>query len=764
MDLITKQQEIELIVNKYNDIIGGVAKRLNREHSLYSSVENIEAIQRLEEENRLLRIGIIGRVKAGKSSLLNALIFDGKSVLPKAATPMTAALTMISYGEQLSAEVDLFSSQDIDNIKNKYHEYENEKARLVEKYKEELKNKRRANKKKKNDQKSESREIDKAGNDSKEKNDSNEEIKRREISEKAEKKAINELKNKIELVSAFEQYQKIKESGIENIDQLKDEINFGASSYSELTKRLVDYVGADGKYMPFTKSVHIILPDEKLKDIQIVDTPGVNDPVQSREERTRELLKYCDVVLVVSPSGQFLSSQDTDLMDRITSKNGVRELFVVASQVDNQLSGSIKRDSNGDLHTAIDLVKDQLAKHMHSTISKLKENSPEVGDTYDQLIESSNEKIIHTSGICQTMISFWDKRSEWDDSTLHAWKNLVKHYPDFFSDSDKNLSITNLEKLSNISNVHNIIRNVRKQKDEILAKRKEEFIDTKMNSLQKYIDKLRLVIEQRLDEINNSDVSELKKKRKEINKIKTKGTIYLDAEYHLQVSGLKNSLKEILIKKLDIYYNNAKKDIGKAEGIETETWTTRGGFLWLRKDHHQRDYTTVRTGAVRSSIEELTSNIEMEINNESEEYLSKWRKQTPEKLIGTIRLHVDDEYLEREKITEAFNIVFNQIVYPELNYSGKLPETLSPRGKLIETQAENYLEEAGFYVTSLRSRILKDIQDYAEKISEVLKSVNLSQEFFSNYDAILSEMEELINNKEISIDKYNKLLNELKSI
>ena len=43
-----------------------------------------------------LRIGIMGRVKAGKSTFLNALLFDGQPVLPQAATPKTANLTRIT--------------------------------------------------------------------------------------------------------------------------------------------------------------------------------------------------------------------------------------------------------------------------------------------------------------------------------------------------------------------------------------------------------------------------------------------------------------------------------------------------------------------------------------------------------------------------------------------------------------------------------------------------------------------------------------------
>lgn len=54
----------------------------------------------MAREGRNLRVGIIGRVKAGKSSLLNALMFAGNDVLPKAATPMTASLTILRYTDQ----------------------------------------------------------------------------------------------------------------------------------------------------------------------------------------------------------------------------------------------------------------------------------------------------------------------------------------------------------------------------------------------------------------------------------------------------------------------------------------------------------------------------------------------------------------------------------------------------------------------------------------------------------------------------------------
>ena len=46
-----------------------------------------------------LTIGVIGQMKCGKSTFLNSFVFKD-DVLPAATTPMTAALSIITYGEK----------------------------------------------------------------------------------------------------------------------------------------------------------------------------------------------------------------------------------------------------------------------------------------------------------------------------------------------------------------------------------------------------------------------------------------------------------------------------------------------------------------------------------------------------------------------------------------------------------------------------------------------------------------------------------------
>lgn len=115
MDIIQLNNQIEEFVNKYD--LSHDALALKQEHAIQKSEEWQRVLDSFAEQGRVLRIGIIGRVKAGKSSMLNALLFNGNDILPKAATPMTAALTIMEYSENVSAEVDFLPNKTLNKSK-----------------------------------------------------------------------------------------------------------------------------------------------------------------------------------------------------------------------------------------------------------------------------------------------------------------------------------------------------------------------------------------------------------------------------------------------------------------------------------------------------------------------------------------------------------------------------------------------------------------------------------------------------------------------
>lgn len=744
MNLINTLEKLEHIVTKYNHIIGNESKSLLTEYALQDSVTTQKALQTIEEENRLLQIGIIGRVKAGKSSLLNALLFEGKSILPKAATPMTAALTIISYGDTLSSEVEFFSQSDINNIKNEHAAYVRELERLTQNKLEEIKNRKA------------------------QKNINNPIISDTDIEDlraKAEKQAKLDLKSKIELNAAYDQYNKMQSSEI-NPETLGTNKIIIAPTVADLSEQLLAYVGADGKYMPFTKSVHIKLPLENLKDIQIIDTPGVNDPVQSREERTRELLKFCDAVLIVSPAGQFMSHEDMELMDRITSKEGIRELYVIASQVDLQLFGHIKLQNDGDLHRASKAIVSDLANHLHETLTNLKKSNPEIGTTYDQLIDQSRTKVIHSSGMCLSIKETWDAKETWDEGTKKTWENLSTNYPDYFSNSDRELSKSNLHLLANIASINTIIEDVKEKKEEILKKREKDFLKAKMDSLVSYKNELLKYIGSQIDKIHNSDIDELRVKQKNLENVKDKVSIILDDEYYDIVRELELNIKNKLTNTLDGYFKGAKKSVSDAEGSTTESYEVSTShwynpLSWGSTETKYNTYITARTGAIRSALEELTSNVESQIDIDAKEFILNWKKNLAPQLIKTMRDYVDDNDLDPHQIQKVIRNVINSVIYPDISYSNRLPESLSSKGILSGVYAENFLQDAQEYISKLRTVVRNDINSYLSSLVQTLEKVKMSESLFSNYNTILEELENQIKNQAVILDSFDRLKKDL---
>ena len=106
-------------LQKFTDQADAIAASL----AGYGKDEDIAAINKLianfrtktadfYRENRKLNIGVVGQVKAGKSSFLNTLLFEGKEILPKASTPKTATLTKMEYAEENVIEIEYYSPEE----------------------------------------------------------------------------------------------------------------------------------------------------------------------------------------------------------------------------------------------------------------------------------------------------------------------------------------------------------------------------------------------------------------------------------------------------------------------------------------------------------------------------------------------------------------------------------------------------------------------------------------------------------------------------
>ncbi|GAA9303054.1 hypothetical protein HpHA238_13350 [Helicobacter pylori] len=370
-ELIQKNALVEKVIKEQG--LQEKAGPFISENAVIKTEELEKTLKGMQAENRGLKVGIVGRVKAGKSSLLNALIFEGKDVLPKAATPMTASLTILKYAQNLITEAQFYDEQDIEELKRDHERYEKEFKEIVSKEVKKIEEKQQGLL---NKAKGVMGGIGKAfsGNKSDEEAPKERILSDEEILKKAQKIAKNELDNDAKLTASHDQYERMKKSGLINPKDLETRIQ--ADSLEELNQKLYQFVGKEGKFMPYTKAVQISLNNPNLKSLEIIDTPGVNDPIASREERTKDLLKECNVVFVIIPSSQFLSeSGDMDLFDRVSNKESIQEIYFVASQTDSTIVGEAEKfDRN--LKTAVINTQKILSSQLNKTMEGLIQECP----------------------------------------------------------------------------------------------------------------------------------------------------------------------------------------------------------------------------------------------------------------------------------------------------------------------------------------------------------------------------------------------------
>ncbi|RKR43453.1 dynamin family protein [Paraburkholderia sp. BL17N1] len=622
-EIIELNDRINAWLDQFDEHIGRDARPYAREFAIDRAAELSDALRLLNDEARLLQIGVVGRVKAGKSSLLNALIFEGRPILPKAATPMTAALTTLAYDEEFRAEVQFYTADDIEHMREDSLRYEQYLETEQEDAAQALRQRPRRG----------------SGAAPVEDHTFWSEVRKLASRNTATRHAM--------LHAAHDQYRRICNAGLDRLPHGKHG-KIRASDAAGLAKKLLDYVGAEGQYMPITKSVDIYLPLETLRDVRIIDTPGMNDPVVSREARTTELLKNCDVVFIVSPAGQFLSDPDLDMMGRIVQREGVQELVMVASQVDNQLFGSEVLRS--DIEDALGHVTQTLGRHMVGTLQRLKQTNPETGRLFDKLIDEKGAgKIVYTSGICHGMAARFDARRSWDSGEKKVWENLIKMYAHSFPADDFEHCRATLGVLGNIPALSAVLERVRHQKNEIIEGRRRELVLTKKRSIEGFVRKTLDLIDQRTREVRSASVDDLKKQQR-----KLKGQIdvtrhELDGVYKAELRTYRGELVDRLNRILSDAYQTTDKTVteSREDDSEDRERDSDGALAWLARklygggrETYSVNVTRVHTQQVinglRKFARDLNQQLSYEVRAQAEQFaqqlirrMGAWASATP---------------------------------------------------------------------------------------------------------------------------------------
>lgn len=210
-------------------------------------------------------VSVCGQIKAGKSSFLNYLLFQGKQVLPSALSPCTAKITQISYGEKEYAIVHFYDKNEWTALKN-----------MVV--------------------------VDEKGN------------------------SINYYE--VYLQSSI---TTSAEKGIHDIEFITAQ---GRTEILNDFNTLDNYISAEGALTPFVSMVELFIPNPSIKNVIIVDTPGINDNNELRSQVTTKFINQSSAVLYMFPSTSPLHRADYDFIDQYLAGIPSSRIVYSASRCD----------------------------------------------------------------------------------------------------------------------------------------------------------------------------------------------------------------------------------------------------------------------------------------------------------------------------------------------------------------------------------------------------------------------------------------------
>ena len=449
------------------------------------------SISEIKREGRQLKIGIIGCVKAGKSSFLNALVFDGYQILPKAPTPMTAALTKISYGTTPEARIVFYQPYDWKNIVSMDDKYE---ARVDEAFKKALDEYNQR--------------LQALSNSAGYGYSSYVSVEPRPTRQEIEK-CLQLPEN---LVASHELVTMVKERHISPNEYLgKEEVITGdpCESTADYISKLEQYVGADGKLTPLVNHIELVINNPLLDGFVIIDTPGLNDPIVSRGKATKEYLMNCDVVFVVSSVSQFLTSQDIALISKNLSQESISHAYVIGSKLDDGLLqyDRFERSLQSAWNGSLDAYEEQAQRELEKLAQH--DSSPLITRLRESLPPAFVSAMMY--GIAKKM----EGNLPLDAEEQHVVDNLQRH----FSDYQEHLSTpADIYDFSGIEGVkERVYGYVRKEKSAIISEKVSQYTASQTADLLRLLETINIASKSNLENLRTGDVERLESKVKHLN-------------------------------------------------------------------------------------------------------------------------------------------------------------------------------------------------------------------------------------------------------
>lgn len=702
----------------------------NAFNKLKDAIQTIrDTKETLMRDNNTLKIGVVGQVKAGKSSFLNSLFFDGESILPKASTPMTAGLTVLEYNDSNEFQIEYYNKKEWRIFEVRADDYDRQINELK--------------------------------------------IQEPALASLPDENIAKMFNVDSELCAAKNLVSKCGDIAKGEIEDKAKTVSRPFSSVADLQSMLENYVGASGRYTPIVKCLTIKLCDERLKGIQIVDTPGVNDPVLSREQRTREFLRACHGVFFLSYASRFFDSTDADFLASRIGSEGIGTVVLIASKFDSVLQ-DVGMQFRARLGAAIRDCREKLQKQFLNNLRNIDYTGQE--PVFDV-----------SSGIGFSIFKKDERR--WDSMEKHVVERMKTYYPNNFSTPEK-IKETFFA-LSNIDDIRDkyldgvFVSN----KDEIIRQKTSDYMSSVTGQfkadLKKQIDSLYIS----RNSLEGSAVKDLETKKYALEKIIDRIQTNMNSIVNRYDSRSEMYFKEIL--------NSVHLDwSGPLPQTTIRKNFSRGSTFWNSDKSESIEYSIVDCNKaaedLRRTIKTYYENLSRSWNDKFRQSLSdltqamneivdeaenndQTNKIDADKLRNII-LETNDSLLNQSTLNFSQDILKHQNTIIEVLTGadeikiGRTCQTEEELRNKVKALAKNKNNEVILTINSTMSTIMKDDENTLRKARarwiEILQNNknqivdNVRQKTADSIETLKKELE----NKQQELDNYSAAIEVLTNI
>lgn len=716
---IVKQTADHLSLGEYKNFID--QKLLN---NLKSDLHNFNtAYEQIMQEDRVLRIGIVGGVKAGKSTFLNSLIFNGESILPKAPTPMTAALTKMSYAETPEATIHFFSTEEWKLIEQDAAKYDEQWEQFKREKQKEERNERFKRKAMKDNKREHIEKVSSFLGDAEER-----------WIEMFNQRVDERLKNAKELI-ALAADKGVDDSKLGTTETLED------TNRSGLMKQLENYVGSQGRYTPIVKHTELQLNEPSLQGLEIVDTPGLNDPIASRSKKTEDFLMECDVVFFLSYTGSFLPSTDMDVLSRTLPEKSVGHIQLVGSKLD---SGML--DFRGGRRSKVDfeeVYRKSIEVYNKTAIKNFR--AYHEGRTVSRSVKRLTEAKPHyVSSIFFEIAQALEKNEPLNEEQKH----IFDLYQNRFERADFPIDVSFFKKYAGIDTIRKVVfGRIMEEKERIIKSKQETFLEEQREHFRQGFTRLLKELKEEEEQLQSGDLEEMRANLQRLAIQKEELTTLLQYEADYLSAELAGVIKEKTNAAIQSDYEMPTVNVLTKE----KSYTTTTGVLLWKKEHYHTD---------RVKYASTT-----EVGRELEGFVAKLNKTRQDEL----RLNLS----QRQRKNNFFIKVFNVFEESGLDFRRSLVER--PIDTLFqEIQNNSKSLEADLYYRKLVEKVPatvvedEEINELERALLEVVQSCRndlgtLGQEEIVEMEEKITVwkerfVKELVDRMEVDVKKQEELM------